>query len=55
MGVLKVLTEDGYKPAGNSGGSALPTVSAEDDGKILMVKNGEWKAVSLPNAEGVSF
>lgn len=37
------------------GGSALPTVSAEDDGKILMVKNGEWTAVTLPNAEGASF
>lgn len=33
----------------------LPTVTADDNGKFLRVVNGEWAAVTLPNAEGGSF
>lgn len=35
--------------------TGLPTVSASDNGKVLRVVNGEWEAVSLPSASGVSF
>lgn len=33
----------------------LPTVTIEDNGKILMVENGVWSAVTVDNAEGGSF
>lgn len=35
--------------------STLPTVTASDNGKVLMVVNGAWAAGSIPNATGVSF
>ncbi len=34
---------------------AIPAVSSSDNGKVLRVVNGEWAAVSLPSASGVSF
>ena len=33
----------------------LPTVSSSDNGKVLRVVSGEWAAVELPSASGVSF
>lgn len=36
----------------NSSASALPTVSASDNGKVLMVVNGAWAAASLPVYQG---
>ena len=33
----------------------VPAVSSTDNGKVLRVVNGEWAAVSLPSASGVSF
>ena len=35
--------------------TALPTVSASDNGKVLRVVNGAWAAASLPSANGGSF
>lgn len=37
------------------GGSGLPSVSSSDNGKVLMVVNGEWALATLPRASGVSF
>ena len=34
---------------------SLPAVTEADNGKVLRVVNGVWTAVSLNNAEGVSF
>lgn len=33
----------------------LPTVTASDNGKFLRVVNGAWAAVSISDANGVSF
>lgn len=33
----------------------LPSVSSSDNGKFLCVNNGTWAAVTVPNANGVSF
>ena len=32
-----------------SGASELPTVTADDNDKVLMVKNGAWSVESLPS------
>lgn len=40
---------------GEKGDSDLPEVTSSDNGKILRVVNGEWSAVTLDNANGVSF
>lgn len=36
-------------------GCKLPSVTAEDNNKFLMVVNGEWAAVSILSAEGEEF
>lgn len=48
---IHVTTEE--KAAWNAG--VLPSVSASDNGKFLRVMNGAWAAVSISNANGVSF
>lgn len=44
----KTLLEDG---AGGSG-VGLPSVTEEDDGKVLSVVNGKWQAAELPKYSG---
>ena len=36
----------------DAGGSSLPTVTASDNGKVLMVVNGAWAVASLPTYNG---
>ena len=33
----------------------MPTVTAADNGKVLMVVDGEWEAVTIPAAEAETF
>lgn len=47
------LAEFVEKAVWNAG--VLPSVSASDNGKFLRVVNGAWAAVSISNANGVSF
>ena len=42
-------------PDGDKSVSCVPEVTEEDNGKILRVVDGEWQAVELPYAKGVSF
>ena len=37
------------------GEKELPAVTASDDGKFLRVVSGAWAAVSISDANGVSF
>ena len=36
-------------------GDDLPSVSASDNGKFLMVSDGKWVAQAMPQANGQSF
>lgn len=42
-------------PQGPKGDSDLPAVTDSDTGKVLMVVDGEWKAVALQNGDEVSY
>ena len=56
LGVVKVGTGLSVASDGTlSASGGLPTVSSADNGKVLMVVNGEWAASELQGAAGVSF
>lgn len=54
-----VKTVNGIPPDANgnvnvaTGGSGLPSVSAEDNGKILQVVNGAWAVTNAPSGGSV--
>ena len=37
------------------GGGGVPSVTPADNGKILMVVNGEWAAAELTDADSTSY
>ena len=63
--IINVLTKNEYESIASPSqdelflitddDKSLPTVTSSDNGKILMVVNGQWAAASLPSANGVSF
>ena len=53
---IKTINNESLLGSGNiaiSGG--LPSVTASDNGKFLRVVNGAWAAITVPDANGVSF
>lgn len=48
----QVIITDGTHIYWSNIPSVLPTVSASDNGKVLMVVNGAWAAASLPIYNG---
>ena len=53
--IKPIKTVNGQKPDANGNVNALPTVSTADNGKILRVVDGSWKAASLDTWEGGSY
>lgn len=56
--IKPVKTVNGQKPDANGNvntGPSLPAVSTADNGKILRVVDGTWKAASLDTWEGGSY
>ena len=47
---IKEKTDAAYLPI-----DSLPAVTSSDNGKFLRVENGAWAAVTVPDANGVSF
>lgn len=46
---------DSFEKIGSSTANILPDVTASDNGKVLMVVNGNWTKAAIPSATGVSF
>lgn len=46
---------DSFEKIGSSTANILPAVTASDNGKFLMVVNGNWTKAAIPSATGVSF
>lgn len=46
---------DSFEKIGSSTANILPAVTSSDNGKVLMVVNGNWTKASIPSATGVSF
>lgn len=46
---------DSFEKIGSSTANILPAVTASDNGKVLMVVNGNWTKAAIPSATGVSF
>lgn len=44
-----------FERIGSSTANILPAVTASDNGKFLMVVNGNWTKAAIPSATGVSF
>ena len=51
----QVLTTNGNGGRSWTTIAGLPSVTSSDNGKFLQVSNGAWAAVTVPNANGVSF
>ena len=51
----QVLTKEGDGYIWKNAPSGLPTVTTEDNGKVLRVVDGAWAAVEIANANGGSF
>jgi hypothetical protein len=52
---IKINEQGRIYALGTGSGSGLPSVTTEDNGKFLMVVDGEWAPASVPNLEEVSF
>lgn len=40
---------------GGGGGSSLPSVTTDDNGKVLTVVEGAWTAATLPNGTNTAY
>lgn len=50
-----VLTSTGSGWVSAAPVNELPTVTAANNGQVLMVVSGAWAAATIPDAEGVNF
>lgn len=52
---IKTVNNNSLLGLGNISIRELPTVSSADNGKVLMVVNGNWQVTSLPLASNIRF